>query len=172
MKRKYLPLGAKVRVVTPKVFVRCGYPLNFDEVSRKFSDEITERINKASYAAKLNQDDRYVSKYLFKAVVCDILKREKFGGLERQIFEEEEKHIEGAIGFISGKKFVKTGKYERGYQSYDGDGDWDPAYLSDEKTHCIYTLELTNRSLSYLQVRAIYCEEIQSVTSVTPVHAE
>ena len=72
------------------------------------------------------------------------LRIEGFGGNERKIYTEEVGIHDGVKADVVDIHYVKTGTYVRGFgSSYDewtGEYDYDPSYLTDQKTHKILTL--------------------------------
>ena len=184
MKRsKYAHIGEKVRLVTVKRFIRCGYPLDRKLVMEKFSKEIEELRVKAvnailgqlpfelSWTAAPCLQDRLADAKLEDAIVFYILRRAHFGGKERQIFEEDllvdsydaMYFHAGSVGTVISKKIVYTGKYYPpygGYSGYGGEYDWEPGGLENSKAHCVYTLNI--KDCEFLTL-ADHCERIQNL---------
>lgn len=168
MKRKYARIGDKVRIRIPKKFVRCGYPLDFSSIRERDSAKITEVIAKICTFADLDKGDPYVNRYLEKAVISDILRKENFGGKDRIIVEKDVPELLNAEATVLGRRFVKTGKYCRGYYSssfYGGD-DYQPAYLDNEKRHEIYSVELTDSRI------ADFCPDLWDKLEISATNCE
>ena len=95
------------------------------------------------------------------AVAAWMLEAENFGGKERQIFEQENYRLEerpDSPWLVTARKAVKTGKRfpsRSYYSSYDGDYDYEPGGLDDERTHCVYSLQ---RDGVKLKVLAVNCK--------------
>lgn len=160
-------IGSCVRIVTPKMFLRCGYPLTMDEVSIKFSDEIRERVARAAVAASIYEGDHRAHRYLDRAVCASIMRREGFGGKERKIFEQDVPEIAGASGLVDEVKMIQTGIYEKGWMSGDTwecGPEWNPPYLDKVKQHRVYTVNLDrgNFDAYYLRVRILaeHCDMV------------
>src|ERR1700735_883914 len=106
---KYARIGESVRIVNPKRFVRCGYPLSLDDVYEKFNNEISDLKLKAiraimSYPSPPAEGIMWTGNptlgsrgdcLISQAIASMIIRREGFGGKERQVFEEDEDSIYG-----------------------------------------------------------------------------
>lgn len=98
---KYLSLGTNVKIIVPKIFVRCGYTLDFLEIQKQKGKEINELMTKLNrvfneYLMKGISDtivslqvstsyDRKVDNYLNKACCAFLLRQAKFGGKEKYL---------------------------------------------------------------------------------------
>jgi|SRR6185369_1571433 len=161
-RRKYARIGEKVRVIANKDFERCGYPLTTLDIQNKYSKEIAEMVDKigAAIGVDIWSDRSRLGNCLHKGLASYFLNKDKFGGPERKIYErdraEYEFNIAGKEGIVTARKFVKTGTRIPGhsYTSYEGERDYDPPYLHNEKTHCIYTLEIVGGPLFPVNVPA------------------
>jgi len=156
---KIIRVGDKVRIVNPYFFVRVGYPLTpamaEEEIAEFFSKEINEFLNKikptdskADHPLSLGQRDRDKKSFdrVVRALSYDWVKLRGFGGRERKIYSEPVTIPEDCIATVISIKYVKTGTYEYGsggqYNAWNGDyDDYQPAYLSDEKTHKILEVD-------------------------------
>lgn len=137
-------VGDRVRVVTPKLFVRCGYPLSFDavlaEVATKHRLAVEEFLGTLGVvlpAASYEGYPQSVGKVL-KAVAYDLLRQRGHGGKERCIYTTERSGLVGNVYAVTAVRFVKTGYYCPGYM--DRNGEHTGPYLGSEKTHRIVTL--------------------------------
>ena len=76
------------------------------------------------------------------AIAYGRLRRDGFGGRQRTIHTVECHELAGAATTVDRWFFVKTGTYVPGHfhRDLDGEGDYDPPYLEDEKTHRILML--------------------------------
>lgn len=186
MAAKYARIGGKVRIVTPRVFVRVGYPLNQALVAEKFFDdvnriakELTKRAQELSLAARGrygNTDGLDIGSLLAQGeslsgwaqnaiwgVSCAIiLEREHFGGKERQLYEEDVTGIAGKVYTVIGRRMVHTGTRHpaSGGYGYDGEYDYEPAYLHPRQTYCIYKLAAIHFAGKPLQINAAHCEKV------------
>ena len=182
--RKYAVIGDYVRVVTPKQFVRCGYPLSIRDIMIRDCREIEadfERVFAAlenrtlpeplpeSTQEKLDwifdfkstvhsSTSATVHGMLCSAIAAYRLEKENFGGNVRSIVEIDGVFEQGQIWKVVSKKFVKTGTRFSGHvyqDSWTRESDYEPGGLDDEKTHCVYTVERFNRKSKIL---AAHCE--------------
>ena len=157
---KYLPIGVKVRVVMPLVFERCGYPLGIGDIQAQRGDEVAKLVNAAAKAADLDIHAHGVYEHLCKAVCLSVLHKEKFGGTQRVIKQREDERYRNATGEVVAKRYVRTGVRVEGrsYGTVDG-YEYDPPYLENVKTHCVYTLRLDS-FIETLDILADNCVEI------------
>lgn len=185
MKTKYARVGEQVKFVTPMVFVRVGYPLTLDDISEKFKGEVGDLLTKLGkvFDDHVKTDlkdiglislghqftDNFVQRALHNAACAFLLRRERFGGDERKIYQREigydDADIAGEMGTVVGKRMVRTGCYSPatgGNWSYDDYNEYEPAYLDDSTTHCIYTVEFTLKSgvKSHYKILASNCERV------------
>ena len=134
----------RVRVANPEFFVRVGYPMTLAGEEQRVREDRRAAIE-SFLAAEGVSTYQLPSLGCHKAVaqVARILaywscKQKGWGGRERRIYTHRIESLAGAEFDVQGVRFVKTGTYEpastRG--SYDG-YDYEPAYLSNEKTHRI-----------------------------------
>ena len=138
-----------VRITKPEIFVRCGYPLDFEQekqtIKSQFRDDINALINKISI-----RDDRIVSSncYYYDKVVNALtyasLSSRNFGGNNRSIHTKTEPDILHMICRVMSIRYVVTGIYQRGYNG----GMWEdsePTELVSQKRHRIlYVCPHTN----------------------------
>jgi len=183
-KSKYAAIGSSVRVVTPKQFVRCGYPLSikmvmdrdFQEIERDCIRMFCALENRPTpepepvHAKEWDFQSLHISQgvnmsatvhgMICSAIAAYRLEKENFGGGERQIVEVDGVFEKDQIWTVVDKKFVKTGKrYPSwgGIDSSTGEWDYEPGGLEDEKTYCVYTV--TQFSGQY-KILAQHCEII------------
>ncbi len=137
-------VGDRVRVVTPKLFVRCGYPLAFDAVLAEVRKNYLAATKTFLAAAGVKMavkpyDGQPLSvEKVLRAVAYDLVRQRGYGGKDRRIITVDKPEWACVERAVTAVRFVKTGVYNRGYQDYSG--DYQPPYLSDEKTHRILTL--------------------------------
>ena len=181
---KYAAIGDTVRVVAPKQFVRCGYPLSIRDVMDRDYQEIARdciRVFAAleqrpeptpqpepesDWSIVLNVSESASMSATVRGMLCSAiaayrLEKDNFGGNIRKIFEVEGVFEKGQILTVVAKGFVKTGKRYAGHfyrDSYSGAGDYEPGGLEDEKTHCVYTVKQYGRKYKIL---AQNCEVIE-----------
>lgn len=132
--------GEWVRIVTPRFFVRVGYPLDFEVETERVIAERGSMIraflkDQGITPANFPNADRPAFMKIARALAYDLCKQQSWGGKERTIYTIDLDHMAGRLTCIQGVRFVKTGTYATGSMNYDG--EFDPPYLLDEKTHRI-----------------------------------
>jgi hypothetical protein len=148
----------RIRIINPEIIDRWGYPLTTQIVKDTL---ITQEHKDAIYAmlAKfrgcpqpsvplltLPPEDDYDEAYekVLHAMAYEMVRQKGFGGRERKLFTTKRESLRNKTAVVMDRKVVKTGKYHSGGGGYSYDGDWDyePAYLEDEKTHVLYRIYL------------------------------
>lgn len=187
MKSKYAKVGDTVRIINPNAFIRCGYALTHDILCDKHSDQVYSMADKLYAllydlppfekatdvvdsplgvinigASNLQDKEHRVYTHLVSAVCSKLLRDLKWGGKERKVFEEpiESYRLRTKEPWkVESKRFVKTGTHysSRTSWSWDGDPDYEPGGLSDEKTHCVYKI---SSDRDWLEIVATNCEVI------------
>ena len=175
---KYARVGEFVRIVTPKEFVRCGYPLSIKDVMGQQFEEVEKdcvrmfaALEKAALLAEdpapqvefgfipavlaLNKAPNMsptVHGMLCAAAAAYRLEQQNFGGKERIIVEKDGLFQTGQLWLVTGKRTAKTGKRYPATRYHD---DYKPGGLENEKTHCVYTVV---RNRQKLKILAANCE--------------
>lgn len=158
-------IGDNVRIVVPKIFVRCGYPLSFDDVLERTEAEFGERIR--TFCRELGFDT-YVGSYansssvsinVTREIARAVMQRDGYGGRERTIHTADRPDLAGIEGTVCRQFFCKTGTYVPGSRSWS-DGDHEPPYLEDEKTHRILVLDLPLPGCWNMPIEAANVEKI------------
>lgn len=173
MKAKYLKVGDRVEVVTPKEFIRCGYPLTIRDILETRSEIIEKIAFDAAVAIGLAKktlpifswggvsDESYKSELAWKtlrlAVAQKIISDENFGGNERIVVEAENErlaHIHVGKQYkwvIVDKKFVRTGVHETDwdYDEFSERRYISGNHLSNIKQYCVYDIECESCSMHY-----------------------
>ena len=132
-----------VKIVKPEFFVRCGYPLTFEDVSeeieKKYENHIMGFINQITkMESGRSIDNQPAFNEINRALTYHLLRSKRFGGSKRTIYTESIPNPPSEILTVVGIKFVKTGTYvDDSNASVDG---YYPAYLSKQKTHKILTI--------------------------------
>lgn len=181
---KYANPGDKIRIIVPKLFLRCGYPLNPEKILTERESQVEALVAKAWQAMRYPERTQRsndlkglgflveycdeipyrVKHHLTSAVVSMILNCEGFGGRERQVFEQEESPwFKDKVVTVVKKRIVKTGTY------FSGNGE-DPAYLSDEKVHCVYQFETYEPVNIFYDRLEILAQNVERVTDDFRVH--
>lgn len=188
-KLKYPKIGTLLRVVTPMVFIRCGYTLTYDILCDKHSDKVyamADKLYALLYdvpapvqtealpgwfssllslninASNIQDKEQRVYNHCVQAVCAKMLRDLEWGGKDRKVFEEpiDAWRLQGEqIWKLEKKRFVKTGTRYASHTSYswDNEPDYEPGGLSDEKTHCVYTISNNGDELDILSVN---CEAV------------
>jgi len=160
-KRDIIRIGDEVEIINPIFVKRVGYPLSIEDIEKELikehGDEIRDFLIKigvcktSSYDIFDNENNRqYIPVKILNEMARIMLRSRGFGGDERSLHTEEKPEVKGKRCRILGRKVVKTGIHTAGhtYHSYDGDTDYDPPYLADEKTHLLFFVdEITRQSI-------------------------
>lgn len=144
----------KVRVINPRVFVRCGYPLTIED-GREWVRNHDKRgqipllaldFGLVSKSSQFDDDYRLISD-IQEAIARAWVRKQGFGGNERSIYTQERPEIMGKVYQVDDKCVVKTGTYRRG--SSDPEDAEGPS-LRNVKTHTILRVSTPMNSQDYL----------------------
>ena len=188
-RKKYAAIGEFVRIVTPKEFVRCGYPLTIKLVMEQQFEEIEKDCARMFAALERKPappeepPDSGSGWEFFKAVDSAVanmsatvhgmlcatiaayrLEQQNFGGGTRALVEKDGVFEAGQLWTVVGKSLVKTGKrfQSRSYgPDYNGEYDYEPGGLENEKTHCVYSVEYGSFKVK-AKILAAHCELLSS----------
>lgn len=149
-----------VRVIIPEHFVRCGYPLTKEIVKdtiitkeqKQAIWKMLEAFGEHPTSVELIDNLRVRLSGQGNSIFDDILDRMSgvvlaqngWGGKERKIYTKTNNDLMGVYAYIISKKVVKTGIYHHGYTSGWEEPEYEPPYLSQEKSHVIYETNLYN----------------------------
>jgi hypothetical protein len=145
MKKIVFRNGDKIKIITPEIFVRCGYPKTIESETKVVIEEqgnrLIEMLKELGLRNSLSGGHYFTRVFnkIAREIAYGRLKQNGFGGCERKIYTRTE-DIKGKEFRVVGKRRVKTGMYNApsgGYDSYNGEYDYDPGYLDGEKTHVI-----------------------------------
>jgi len=201
-KRKLDPniirVGDKVKIITPEMFVRCGYPLCVRDMAEEVEKIFGDRIRDLMYSVGFDEFKKYEEIIRIKPankenrnynkIVMELarirLSKKKFGGDKRSVHTKFVEEMKGKELFVKDTQIVKGGIYNKGWSSTDywsGEVDYMPNYLSDQKTHKILTvsdykdeiLPYGYRYEDYDRIEAIHVEKIQEeaenkINKITP----
>lgn len=154
-----------VRILSPAIVVRVGYPLTKQDALDAVEKEYAELIQSFMVSVGAAQpDDPYFNspEYdprfygdLLNVMASRWLRVKGYGGKERKIYTEIDESIKSTTWRVLSKRNVKTGIYNRGGYSggYDGEPDYDPPYLESERTHVLLALEPTTFTLDKIPWR-------------------
>jgi hypothetical protein len=166
---KIVRVGDTVKVINPVVINRVGYPLSVDDCAKEIEQIFTEDIENLIYRS--SYDDELTNKKIegvlwypsssnhhsrsFYRIVRELayqrLKSKGFGGDERKLFTEVFEPIRNRIYKVKKIIIRVSGTYNKAYggYSYNGEYDYEPAYLSDSKVHKILVLNTTRTGVLY-----------------------
>lgn len=150
MKKQVIREGDLIKVINPEFFIRCGYEETVFGMMEKIKSKHLEHIVSSLREVVPNLDYNSTS---FNKILKELayLKCHEihFGGNERKLFLQKKDNLLNKFFVVQGKKVCKTGTYVKGYSSttYDGEYDYEPSYLKNEKTHVI--LELSPKDYTY-----------------------
>jgi hypothetical protein len=151
---KIIREGDTVKVIVPKEFIRCGYPMDLKdfrvEVKKTHQKAIDKFLNSIGIATW--DSNSSTSKQILNAITYALAKQKSFGGSERALYTKDLPVIKDIIFPVHGIHFVKTGFYEEGYSYSSEDGEYEPPYLSSEKTHKILKLHVFDHYNVYKQL--------------------
>ncbi|WP_372395228.1 hypothetical protein ABMY26_07095 (plasmid) [Azospirillum sp. HJ39] len=136
-KKNVIRVGDKVRILDPRLFIRCGYPLCHKDVMADLEEnrsaDVQAVAEKFGIAGQGVVRDRLVS-----ALAYGILRSKRFGGYERSIhLTDPRDHLGGLVATVADKAVVVTGSYFPPSGHCD---DYDPGGLDGAKSHVILTL--------------------------------
>lgn len=156
-----------VKIITPKSFVRCGYPMCKTDTKLSIIEDYKEDIR--SLIIKVYRDststgnefwtlenrgiDNKIS-IAFDKIVDEMavirMYGKKFGGNERKIYTKDEPDYEGQIGRVTSIRYVKTGvRVPSSGGGWGSEYDYEPPYLSNPNTHKILTLSFYRMDGAY-----------------------
>ncbi len=150
--------GDKVKVINPDFFVRCGYPETVESAEKKleewFKKEYGESLfiflqKKFPFLSKnvgpdLIDWDSYGTRKIISFVAREYNKNAlKFGGTERRVYTKHDSRYKDKICEIVSEKPIikKSGVYRHGYSSNYLEGEYEPPYLDNVKTHVFYEIK-------------------------------
>lgn len=142
-----IKVGDSVKIVTPNVFVRCGYPLTVSDMESEVEDYEEETMMKlleaSDYASMSFYQQRAYDK-MKSGFMLYLLARRGFGGPERTIHVREDSSLQYMPATVTAIKRVVTGTYHHagGYGE-----DYEPPYLTKTKHHRILELKTLRSSL-------------------------
>jgi len=161
-----IKIGDYVRIDTPEMFVRCGYPFGIEDMRKEIKDNHLSDIEKFILSIVYDKDDRAKDFYagiqykissvkddcsdsanaIINILAYKMLRHRNFGGRERAIHTKTIEEHKGKICQVTGTKMCVTGKYVAGsgYQdSWSGEYEYEPAYLENQKSHRLLALSIS-----------------------------
>jgi hypothetical protein len=178
MRKEVFRVHDKIQIISPNIFVRCGYPLT-KELAIKNLVTFKEKQKIADLVGVyLHNDDQdnlepiwdELSNGNKSSAYFDILdkfallkmRQNNFGGSERKVYTEFKPEYLNATGTILSKKCVQSGIHHSGGNYC---GEWEPSYLANQKTHIILEVWLdcikNNTYDSYrVKIEETWCKKI------------
>lgn len=159
-KKNIIKVGDWVKIINPEFFVRCGYPLCLadtrEEMTEQHGKEVDDficKILKFESKADILFNSSSYKREACRFKIIDALSRfdiylKGFGGRERKIYTKHIPDHQGKIYRVFEKSFKVSGVYVPGFShtGYNGEYDYEPAYLDRPKRHNLlhlssYTVE-------------------------------
>ena len=170
-------VGDRIRVDNPQFFIRVGYAKCLDSesevVHEQFAHDINDLLIKTGLPMHSGLSERYYRtlQRIEREIAYARLKQFGMGGDRREIYTREVPEFAGKEYKVQGIRFVKTGKYyspSSGY-SYDGEYDYEPGGLEDQKTHKLLELDSwffpPGMGTDLVTIEACHVTKIQSATN-------
>ena len=157
MKKRIFKVGDTVKVINPQEFIRCGYPLSYQEAEEYIENNHTDKIFnifKAIRGADQSTDnydvfadyDRHQYTKAYRRVVeglaLEYLEYKNYGGKIRSVHSKYNNELEKVIAKVTAVKVCQSGKYVSACQGgsyglYEGEYEYSPPYLTEVKMHRI-----------------------------------
>ena len=155
---KIIRIGDTVKIIEPRFFVRCGYPLSVEEAALYIQEKHEIQVN--SFLEDLGLRDFVNHGEIYRALGYAHCKSRGFGGNNREIYDMKLDELKNLKYEVMSTFFVKTGIYvpASGGYNYDGGYDVDYAYLKNEKTHKILQIYCVGRGPKMIE--ACHVEKI------------
>jgi hypothetical protein len=165
-----LRVGDKAKVLIPNRFIRCGYNITPLIAAEQLIDEHSKEIVEFLDIIGINGDRyRKTGQWEFKSTTNNIdidargmrtfmkalgylkVNKDGFGGTTRKVHSEPVSILEGAIIKVIETRHVMTGEYfapSGSYSSYEGDYDYEPGGLTNQKSNRILKVRVSKRNLA------------------------
>jgi hypothetical protein len=126
-KQEIIKIGDRIKIVNPQMFIRCGYPLDLQELTKeisiKYYEEIKAFVDKIVFpeekrtknslfalGIRLKEKEREFED-IARHLAYRIIAKKKFGGNERTIYTKERVDLKGKEFLVVNTKTVVTGTY-------------------------------------------------------------
>lgn len=162
--KNLIRVGDRVKIVNPEVVMRWGYPLSKKIVrdtmiTKEQKDALitmmrvfngstpTPIVQELPHDLFDMQDDEVPMNIdydtydkILNELAHKILKDKGYGGNERKLYTTMKESLRDKVGCVHERIVVKTGTHVGGggSYSYNGDFDYEPPYLDNEKTHVLF----------------------------------
>ena len=178
-------VGDRVKIINPVFVTRCGYPLCVEDMKKEVCERFGKEIKKLIYSVQQNDNKIISNPYeinekesrdyqsIIRTLAHVRLKAKNYGGNERTLHTKIVENLKGKEVVVVSTKIVQTGTYNPssgGYDSYSGEYDYVPAYLTNVKTHKILQLEMLGgyigdwvEMFGYYKIEAINVVKVPSI---------
>lgn len=179
-KKDIIRVGDRVKILRPLFIYRWGYDNNLSDVTdevlkkykpqmEKFLQEISDAEGSCSTLRTLNDLPINFFNRVASAVGYFLVGKRMRDGAVRKLFyipDEDKGPLHwlnydfpaGSIKEVREIKIVKTGRYfsSCSSQNYEGEYDWEPGGLSDEKTHKLLRVGYTDNWIEATNVEKVH----------------
>lgn len=174
MRKEVFRVNDKIQIISPNIFVRCGYPLTKElaiknlvsfEEKKKIADLVgvylhnDDQDNLEPIWDELSNGNRSSAYYdILDKFALLKMRQNNFGGSERKVYTELKPEYLNAVGSIISKKCVQSGIHSNGGNYYERE----PNYLANQKTHIILDiyLESNNFITNFVKIEKTWCKKI------------
>lgn len=154
-------VGDHCRVVVPEFVVRVGYPMTVPAEADKVMAEQGQFLRETAVRLAGGYGSGTQLEKAVRAMAREIAylrcKGNGWGGKERAIYRHTLEEWQGQTFHVQAVRFVKTGEYVPGTS---WTGEYEPAYLANEKTHRLLELPYSPPAdtpipwLSFMEIEA------------------
>lgn len=148
MKKIVYHIGDKVKIINPLFIQRVGYVWDKKYVIKNVitpeqKQALEEFLIKCGFVSGTSGGGLFSYAYeeIMERLAYWVLRKEGFGGKERSIHTKLRETAREKIATIIKKRVVKTGKYTEGRTTGWEEPEYNPPYLSNEKSHVLLTLD-------------------------------
>ncbi len=168
---KIIRVGDMVKIINPEFFVRCGYPMDFNDayehIDRNHNAPMHELIKSMIPEAGPVRKHKVYEK-LVRIFAYEYMRSKKFGGPERKIYTMRIRKQLLKVYRVLDIRFVKTGIYYPGdLDNSEGIAYLDQLpYLDKEKTHkllqldCLATVDGIVEPFDWMEARNVRKENV------------
>lgn len=152
-----------VRIITPKRFIRCGYPLTLQNERIRITNQFGTQISQLFTAITHNKQNTQTTYHepavnyhrinnnaynkMINAIAYASLVARGFGGTERSIHTTTDQEIKDMICRVLSVRYVITGIYQHGSSSLYEE-DYEPPGLINQKRHKIIRVITTKNNIN------------------------
>lgn len=156
-KKNTIREGDRVRIITPQIVIRVGYP-------KAVADYLEEATTKYQLMLEKEMPSRCVEKVL-QQIAYGLAKADGFGGTERSLHLKEVPELKGQEFTVSGVRTVQTGTYYPPHSSvsYFGEYDWTPGGLENMRARRLASGFMVMEGLFSSMVSEIPVEHLEKI---------